>query len=165
MTGPRLPGSAQQLRIPLHTRSQQRMAERWGFDLNATDAPARAEALLADSPGDVERLLLVAAVRSSRGDDQGALVAARAAVAADEHSGRAHTTLAALLGRSGDTAGASRHADAGADLDPDDPAALYNRGLTRWTSKQRGAARADFARAAELLGVNTTPWWRRRRAR
>jgi Flp pilus assembly protein TadD len=164
-TGPRLPASAQRLRLPLHSRSQQRMAARWGFDLNAADASARAETLLAESPNDSERLLLVASVRSRRGAAAGGLPAARPAVAADGRSGRAHTTLAALLARSGDTAAAGTHAETGAGLEPDDPTALYNRGLTRWTSGQRDAARADFARAAELLGVDTAPRWRRLRPR
>ena len=41
------------------------MSERWGFDLNAPDAPARAEALLAAAPAEADRLLLAAAVRST----------------------------------------------------------------------------------------------------
>lgn len=65
------------------------MTARWGFNLNASDAPARAEALLAESPADADRLLLAAAVRSSRGDDAGALVAAQEAVRVDEGSASA----------------------------------------------------------------------------
>ena len=104
---PRLPATAQRLRLPLYARNQARLRERWGFDLNAADASARAEALLAESPSDTDRLLLAASVRSSRGDDGGALAAARAAVAGDDASARAHTTLATLLGRSGDSAAGS----------------------------------------------------------
>jgi Flp pilus assembly protein TadD len=94
------------------------MTARWGFDLNAPDAPARAAALLAESPGDADRLLLAASVRSSRGDDAGALVAAEQAVQVDEGSASAHSTLAALLARTGDFAAASRHAEAAARRSP-----------------------------------------------
>lgn len=163
-THARVPGVAQRLRLPLHTRSQQRMGAQWGFDLNAPDAPARAAALLAESPADADRLLLAASVRSSRGDDAGALVAAQQAVDVDEGSASAHSTLAALLARTGDLAAAARHAETAAALDPRDPAALYNRGLMRWTLGDRRAARADFDSAAALLGISTLPWWRRRTA-
>jgi Flp pilus assembly protein TadD len=161
-THARLPGAAQRLRLPLHARSQARMALRWGFDLNAADASERAETLLAEAPDDVERLLLAASVRSSRGGDAAALAAALAAVQADEGSASAHSTTAALLARTGDTAAAVRHAQTAADLDPQDPAALYNLGLIRWTLGDRRAARVDFDRAAVLLGIGNAPWWRRR---
>ena len=114
------------------------MTARWGFDLNTPDAPERAETLLAALPGDVDRLVLAASVRSSRGDDAGALVAARQAVEADGGSASAHGTLAALLARSGDRADAARHAQQAADIDPGDPAALYNRGLIRWRWRRTG---------------------------
>jgi tetratricopeptide (TPR) repeat protein len=159
----RVPGAAERLRLPLHARSQARMAARWGFDLNAPDAPERAETLLAASPGDVDRLVLAASVRSSRGDDAGALVAARQAVKADGGSASAHGTLAALLARTGDHADAARHAQQAADIDPGDPAALYNRGLIRWTMGDHRAARGDFDRAAGLLGISPASWWRWRR--
>jgi Flp pilus assembly protein TadD len=161
-THARVPGAAQRLRLPLHARSQERMTARWGFNLNASDAPARAEALLAESPADADRLLLAAAVRSSRGDDAGALVAAQEAVRVDEGSASAHSTLAALLARTGDSAAAARHAEAAAGIDPRDPSALYNRGLIRWNLGDRRAARGDFDSAAELLGMSPVPWWRRR---
>jgi Flp pilus assembly protein TadD len=138
------------------------MATRWGFDLNTPDAPERAEALLADSPNDVDRLLLVASVRSSRGDDATALAAARAAVEADEQSASAQSTVAALLARSGDMATAQRHAQAAVEIDPQDPSALYNLGLVRWTLGDRRAARGDFDRAAAILGIARASWWRRR---
>jgi Flp pilus assembly protein TadD len=160
-TRPRLPATAERLRLPLYARSQERLATRWGFDLNAPDAQSRAEALLAQSPRDADRLLLVAAVRSSRGDDQGALAAAQQAVAEDEGSARAQTTLATLLARTGDGAAAQPHAELAATLDPNDPAAVYNRGLVAWTMGDRRAARADFDRAAELLGFPAPPWWQR----
>lgn len=160
-TPPRLPAAAERLRIPLHQRSQARISARWGFDLNAPDAAERAEALLADSPADPDRLLLVAAVRSSRGDDPGALLAARRALDEDQRSALAHTTLATLLARSGDSESAQRHAERAVELAPDDPVALYNRGLTAWAGHDRAAARADFTRAAEIVGVDVTPWWRR----
>lgn len=138
------------------------MADRWGFDLNAANASERAEALLAESPADVERLLLAASVRSSRGDDAGALAAAQAAVQGDEGSARAHSTLAALLARTGDSAAAARHAQAAAAIDPQDPAALYNLGVITWTRGNRRAARVSFDRAGVLLGIASAPWWRRR---
>jgi Flp pilus assembly protein TadD len=137
------------------------MVERWGFDLNAADAADRAEALLAGAPGDPERQLLVAAVRASRGDDAGALSAGRAAVAADAGAARAHTTLATLLARSGDRVGAERHAARAVELEPDDPVAVYNRGVTAWTAGDRHAARADFDRAAQLLHLEPPRWWQR----
>jgi Flp pilus assembly protein TadD len=137
------------------------MSARWGFDLNAPDAAARAESLLAESPDDPERLVLAAAVRSTRGEDAGALAAARRAVAGDERSARAHTTLATVLARCGDGDSASAHAARAAELEPDDPAAVYNRGVTAWTAGDRDSARADFARVAQLLGMPATPWWRR----
>jgi Flp pilus assembly protein TadD len=142
------------------------MSARWGFDLNAADAAERSEALLAESPGDPDRLLVVAAVRSSRGDDRGALLAAEAAVAGDERSAAAHTTLATLLARSGDTTAAHRHAAEAVALAPDDPVAVYNRGVTAWALRDHAAARADFDRATELMGLEPLRWWQRwRRAR
>ena len=137
------------------------MAQRWGFDLNSTDAPARAEALLSTAPAEVDRLLLAAAVRSSRGDDEGALASARLAVAADEGSAAAHSTLAALLARAGDQAGAQSHAGRAVDLDPADPGARYNRGLAAWARGDRRAAATDFAVTAQLLGLTPLPWWQR----
>lgn len=158
--------TAERLRLPLYARNQSRMRERWGFDLNAPDASDRAEAILAESAADPDRLLLVASVRSSRGDDSAALEAARAAVAADDHSARAHTTLATLLGRSGDADEAGIHAARGAELDPADPTAVFNRGIAAWARGDRGAARADFDHVGELLGLGVLPWWSRwRRAR
>jgi Flp pilus assembly protein TadD len=140
------------------------MTARWGFDLNAPDAPARAVALLAESPADADRLLLAASVRSSRGDDAGALAAARQAVEVNDSSASAHSTLAALLVRTGDFPAAARHADTAAAIDPRDPSVLYNRGLIRWNLGDHRAARADFDSAAALLGVSPAPWWRRRPA-
>jgi Flp pilus assembly protein TadD len=157
----RLPATADRLRLPLHERSQSRLLARWGFDLNAPDAPDRAEALLAESASDPDRLLLVASVRSSRGDDRGALTAAEAAVAQDESSARAHTTLATLLGRGGDLEAARRHAARAVELDPTDATALYNRGVAAWAAGDRAAARGDFDRAGELLGFGLLPWWSR----
>jgi Flp pilus assembly protein TadD len=153
--------TADRLRLPLHDRSQSRLRERWGFDLNAPDAAQRAETLLAESPSDIDRLLLAASVRSSRGDDRGALVAAQAAVAQDESSARAHTTLATLLGRGDDREAARRHAARAVELDPSDATALYNRGVMAWAAGDRAAARADFDRAGELLGMGVLPWWSR----
>jgi Flp pilus assembly protein TadD len=138
------------------------MAARWGFDLNAVDARERAETLLVESPADVDRMVLAASVRSSRGDDAGALDAAQTAVRTDAGSASAHSTLAALLARSGASAAAAGHAEAAADIDPEDPSAFYNLGLIRWTLGDRRAARVAFDRAAGLLGIATAPWWRRR---
>jgi Flp pilus assembly protein TadD len=137
------------------------MSERWGFNLNAPDAPARAEALLAAAPAEADRLLLAAAVRSSRGDDEGALAAARQAVAQDDGSARAHSTLAALLARGGDSARAARHAARAVELDPTDPGALYNRGLATWTLGDHRAARDDFEASGQLLGLAPVAWWQR----
>lgn len=162
----RLPVTADRLRLPLYRRSQSRLLERWGFDLNTPDALDRAEAILAESASDPDRLLLAASVRSSRGDDRGALTAAQAAVAQDASSARAHTTLATLLGRGGDPESARRHAVRAVELDPTDATALYNRGVAAWAAGDRAAARADFDRAGELLGMGVLPWWSRwRRAR
>lgn len=160
-TRSRVPASAERLRLPLHSRSQSRLLERWGFDLNAPDASERAEALLADSRSDPDRLLLAAAVRSSRGDDSGALTAAEAAVSGDESSARAHTTLATLLARRGDADAAHWHAARAVELDPDDPIALYNRGVTSWALHDHAGARVDFDRVAALLGMDALPWWQR----
>jgi Flp pilus assembly protein TadD len=137
------------------------MAQRWGFDLNTSDAATRAEALLAGSPADPERQLVVAAVRASRGDDASALAAGRAAVAGDEGSARAHTTLATLLARSGDIDGATSHAARAVELEPDDPVAVYNRGVIAWTAGDHRSARVDFDRAAALLGMAPLRWWQR----
>ncbi|MBJ7595089.1 MAG: hypothetical protein JF886_09555 [Candidatus Dormibacteraeota bacterium] len=156
----RIPTTAERLRLPLHDRSQSRLAERWGFDLNAADASERAEALLAQAPADPDRLLLAAAVRSSRGDDRGAVAAAQAAVDADDGSARAHTTLATLLA-GGDPGAAQRHAARAVELAPDDPIAVYNRGLTAWAVGDHRGARADFDRVAGLLGLAPLPWWQR----
>ena len=136
------------------------MHERWGFDVNSGDACERAEALLAESPADPDALLVVATVRSSRGDDEGALAAARRAVEIDGVSARAHSTLAALLARAGDTEQALAEAMRAVELDPADPAALYNLGLARWSGGDHRAARADLDRAAELLGLPRPAWWR-----
>lgn len=160
---PPIPAAAQRLRLPLHQRSQQRMRERWGFDLNQSDAGARGEAVLAGAPHDVDALLLAAAVRSSRGDDAGALVAAEQAVAADPQSARAHSSLAALLSRGGDAVGARQHALTATELDPLDPVARYNLGLARWSLGDHRSAREDFDRAATMLGLARRPWWRRSR--
>jgi Flp pilus assembly protein TadD len=157
----RLPAGAERLRLPLYDRSQSRLLERWGFDLNAADAVQRAETVLAASPADPDRLLLAAAVRSSRGDDESAVAAAQSAVAAADWSARAHTTLATLLSRRGDVAAAHGHAVRAVELDPDDPVALYNRGATAWAMGDRASARADFDRAGELLGMTALPWWSR----
>jgi tetratricopeptide (TPR) repeat protein len=157
----RLPATAERLRLPLYDRSQARLLERWGFDLNAADAVQRAEIVLAESPADPDRLLLAAAVRSSRGDEGGALAAARSAVAVADGSARAHTTLATLLSRHGDIAAAHRHAVRAVELDPEDPIALYNRGVTAWAGGDHAWARADFHRVGELLGMAALPWWSR----
>ncbi len=157
----RLPAAAERLRLPLYSRNQSRMLQRWGFDLNASDAAARAEALLAASPADAEHLVLVASVRASRGEDSAALRAAEAAVAADERSARAHTTLATVLAHAGDRQGSGRHAVRAAELDPADPTVVYNRGVAAWALGDRKAARADFERVGELLGLGALPWWTR----
>jgi Flp pilus assembly protein TadD len=62
---------------------------------------------------------------------------------------------------SGDSRGAALHAARAVELGPDDPVAVYNRGVTAWTAGDRRAGRADFARAAQLLGMGSRPWWGR----
>jgi tetratricopeptide (TPR) repeat protein len=161
---PAVPAPAAKLRIPLHERSQRRMEERWGFDLNNPAAMARAEEVLRTAPDDVDALLLAAAVRASRGDEAGALAAARSAVVAAPDSSRAHSTLAALLAGTGDTQTARHHAVLATQLDPEDPAAFYNLGLLRWSDGDRKAAHADLDRAASLLGRARRKWWRSRPA-
>ena len=140
------------------------MRARWGFDLNDPAAADRAWEAAARAPADPDSLLLAAAVRSSRGDDPGALDAARQAVAADPLSGRAHTSLAALLARSGQSPEALAHAERAVELQPDDPVALYNRGIARWLAGDRAAAR-DFDTASDALGIGRARWPFGRRAR
>ncbi|MHB8717615.1 MAG: tetratricopeptide repeat protein [Candidatus Dormibacteria bacterium] len=174
-TGPgrRLPAQAQQLRQPLHQRSQERTRQRWGFAIDDGDAAARAETLLAEAPEDADRLVLVASVRSSRGDNDAALEAARRAVALAPASARAHTTLSAVLAAAGELAEARGAAETAVTLDPADPAVRYNRGLLAWTAGDRGLARDDFAqaRAALVTPSQRSPggfwraWWRSWRSR
>lgn len=139
------------------------MTERWGFTIDAADAPDRAQALHDASPDDAEALVLLAAVLSSRGADEAGLVAARRAVELTPGSARAHSTLAAILGRRGDPEGALAETRRAVELDPDDPAARHNLGALLWSRGERGAAREEFAVAARLLGLPPLPppWWRR----
>lgn len=158
---PRLPAVVERLRLPLYDKAQRRLRERWGFDLNSADSPQRAEQLLTQSPDDSDCLLLAAAVRSSRGDDAGALAAARRAVHVDPGSARAHTTLATLLAHTGDAGRAVTHAQRAAELDDSDPTVIFNRAMARWAAGERSSAREDLHRTAEMLGVPQGRWWQR----
>lgn len=160
-----LPRSAQLLRLPIHDRSQQRMRERWGFDLNDPQVQQRIAALLAGAPDDPERLLLAAAAASVRGDDSGALTQARRAVQLAPESARARTTLATVLMRTGEPGEALEEARRAAALDPDDAHAVYNCGLAELAAGERRRAMASFELAADLLGVDVRPWWQRLRKR
>ena len=149
------------------------MRARWGFGIDEGDASERAEALLAADPADADLLNLAASVRGSRGDNSGALDAARRAVAAAAGSARAHTTLSALLAATGDIPGARSEAAAAVALDGDDPAARYNRGVLAWVAGERATARQDFDAVRAMLERDgdirpgfVRSWvraWRRRR--
>jgi Flp pilus assembly protein TadD len=165
--GRRLPADAERLRIPLHQRSQQRMTTRWGFTIDAADAVQRARSLVQEEADNAERLVLLASVLTSRGDDTTAMDAARRALDLAPGSASAHTTMSAIEGRRGDIASALTHASQAVTLDPDDPAAVYNRGALLWMTGDHRAAREDFAGAGHLLGIEpgVPRWqvWRRRR--
>jgi tetratricopeptide (TPR) repeat protein len=167
----RIPRAAAALRLPLWQRSQQRMRERYGFDMDAADALERARALAAASPEDAELALLLGAVLATRGEEQQAEAEVRRALELAPRLPRAHTTLATLQMQRGDREEALLSARNATALDKDDPTVLYNLGLAEWFAGERSTARAAFERAAEALRASTAegggpppprpPWWRR----
>jgi Flp pilus assembly protein TadD len=167
----RIPREASALRLPLWHRSQQRMRERYGFDMDAPDALERARALATASPEDAELALLLGAVLATRGEEQQAEAEVRRALELAPRLPRAHTTLATLLMQRGDREEALLSARNATALDKDDPTVLYNLGLAEWFAGERRTARAAFERAAEALRASTAeggapppprpPWWRR----
>lgn len=165
----RIPRAASALRLPLWQRSQQRMRERYGFDMDAPDALERARALAAGSPGDPELALLLGSVLSTRGEGGQAEAEVRRALELAPRLPRAHTTLATLQMQRGEQEEALRSARNAAALDGEDPTVLYNLGLAEWFAGERSTARAAFDRAGESLRTLTgggpapsrPPWWRR----
>ena len=163
--GPRLPALAQQLRLPVWDRSQARLRERWGFDLAAADALERSRTLVAAEPDSAERIVLLAAALSMHGEDDLALQQARRAAELQPSLATAHSTLASLLVRRGDSADGLAHARTALDLAGAEPDAglLYNVGLAEWTAGDRTTAREHLRRAADALGTDGRvrgPWWR-----
>ena len=65
----RLPRAAAALRLPLWQRSQQRMREKYGFDMDSADALDRARALVGEKPDDAETALLLGSVLATRGEN------------------------------------------------------------------------------------------------
>lgn len=180
---PRIPVQAARLRLPIWQQTQARVRERWGFDLGASDMLQRVRTLVAESPTDAERVLLLAAALSLSGDADLAEQQARRAVDLDPQLARAHTTLATLLvtsaGLSSEESATARreeglqHARRAAEIDGDDPSVQYNLGIAEWFAGDRHAARAAFAAAAKALAdreeANADPsaprsrgrrWWR-----
>jgi predicted Zn-dependent protease len=165
-TPPRIPATATRLRLPLWQRGQQRMRERYGFDLNAPDARERAERLLAEKPGDAAMHLLHASVLATQGNNDDAERDVRRALDLDPGSARAHTTLATLLVQKGDREQGLVEARRAAELDAADPTVQYNLGLAEWTAGSRGAANEAFKKTWDLIygeahQGNRPPWWRR----
>ncbi len=165
---PRIPALAQRLRLQVWARSQARMRERYGFDLGAPDMLERIRCLVSERPDDPERVLLLAAALSMRGDDDLALSQATRAVEAAPESARAHTTLGSLLLRSGEAETGLQHTRRAAELDGADPSVLYNLGLAEWTAGDRARARNAFDRAGRALQqAGAEPqrrgWWPLRR--
>ncbi len=64
----RIPRAAEALRLPLWQRSQQRMREKYGFDMDSQDALDRARARVAEAPEDAEAALLLGSVLATRGE-------------------------------------------------------------------------------------------------
>lgn len=165
----RIPSAAETIRLPLWERSQQRMRERYGFDMDAPDALDRARALTAASPQEAEPALLLASVLATRGRPEEAEAEARRALELSPRLARAHTTLATLLMQRGEREEGLRSARNAAALDMQDPIVLYNLGLAEWFAGERRTAKAAFDRAAEALrstaadggAPSRRPWWQR----
>lgn len=162
----RIPPTAAALRLPLWQRGQERMRQRWGFDLNARDALDRADALLAEQPDDPERVLLRASVLAMRGDNQHAEEEVRRALELQPQMARAHTTLATLLVQRSENEEGLREARRAAELDGSDATVQYNLGLAEWSAGNRREASTAFTAAwnavyGEVHGGARPPWWRR----
>ena len=147
----RLPTAAQRLRLPVWQRSQARMRDRYGFDLASGDVLERARSMVAEQPGDPERVLLLAAALTVTGDRDLAEQQARRAVEIAPDLARAHTTLAALLITGADRDTALSHARRAAELDGGDPSVLYNLGLAEWFAGDRRKAREALRRTGDIL--------------
>lgn len=160
-----LPRKAQALSRPLWLRTQKRLRERYGFDLDSAEALPKIQSLVAATPGDAGLRLLLGSAYSIRGADHEAEREVRQALEIDPRSARARTTLAAILVRRGETEDGLREARNGAALDYGDANVLYNLGLVEWYAGERKTANAAFDRAAEALrGADASqprPWWRR----
>ena len=159
-----LPRKAQALNRPLWLRTQQRLRDRHGFDLDAADALPRIQSLVAASPDDAGLHLLLGSAYSVRGAEAEAETEVRRALELDPRNARARTTLAAILVRHGDLEDGLREARNGAALDYEDANVLYNLGLVEWYAGDRKTANAAFNRAAEALRKDSgprRPWWRR----
>lgn len=150
------------MRLPLWQRGQQRMREKYGFDLNDPDGLDRARGLLAARPDDADLHLLVASVLATQGNNADAEGEVRRALELNPQSARAHTTLATLLVQKGDAQEGLQEARWAAELDDRDPTVLYNVGLAEWTAGSRGAAKKAFKAAWEALsGPRKPSRWRR----
>jgi predicted Zn-dependent protease len=163
-TPPRIPMTAARLRLPLWQRGQQRMRERYGFDLNDPGALDRARQMLAADPGNADLHLLAASVLATQGKNDEAEGEVRRAVELKPDSARAHTTLATLLVQKGEREAGLDEARHAAELDASDPTVLYNVGLAEWTAGSHSAANRAFRAAWEALngpGSPRMPWWRR----
>ena len=163
-----LPRKAQALSRPLWLRTQQRLRDKHGFDLDAADALERVQSLVAATPQDAELHLLLGAAYSVRGAEHEAESEVRRSLELDPRLARARTTLAAILVRRGELEEGLREARNGAALDYADPNVLYNLGLVEWFAGDRKTALAAFDRAAEALQGDAPappPWWRRLRRR
>lgn len=159
-----LPRKAQALSRPLWLRTQQRLRDRHGFDLDSADALSRIQSLLAATPEDADLHLLLGAAYSTRGADHEAESEVRRALEIDPRHARGRTTLAAILVRRGELEAGLREARNAAALDLDDPNVLYNLGLVEWHAGERRTASAAFDRAAQALRGDPAaprPWWRR----
>ena len=150
-----LPRAAAALRLPLWQRSQQRLRERYGFDMDAPDALDRARALVAENPSDPEMALLLGSVLSTRGETDLAEMEVRRALELAPRLPRAHTTLATLLMNRGMQEEALRSARDATALDKEDPTILYNLGLAEWFAGDRSKARDALDRAGDALAGAT----------
>ena len=167
----RLPRAAAALRLPLWQRSQQRMREKYGFDMDSADALDRARTLVGEKPDDAETALLLGSVLATRGENDLAEMEVRRALELAPMLPRAHTTLATLLMNRGMQEEALKSARDATALDKEDPTVLFNLGLAEWFAGERRTAKAAFDRAAEALRAATAdggtaaasppPWWRR----
>jgi tetratricopeptide (TPR) repeat protein len=163
----RIPATAAAMRLPLWQRGQARLRERWGFDFNSPDALDRVRALVAEKPGDAERILLHGSVLAMRGDNASAEGEVRRAVELQPDLARAHTTLATLLVQRNAREEGLQEARRAAELDGADATVQYNLGLAEWAAGHRREANAAFSKAwhslyGEVHGEGRRPpWWRR----